>query len=246
MSTPLRTPRTAIPALLRAELNLLLRNRTVAVTATLLPVLLGLLLTRTSGPSTAVPALATQILTILGFTVYLTVTTTLTSRRQEHYLKRLCCAAPSPVTVLNSLVLVPALLAVAQLAVVLAIGLRLLAPLRVDPLFLLLAVLAGTVCCAVVGVATTGFTSSAEHVQITTLPFLLLLLGGGAGSAVAGQAAEPLRFTPGGAVTDLVRRAVAPGEGVFTATLTALAVLAAWTLLALLVARRTFRWEPRS
>ncbi|ASU77536.1 hypothetical protein CDG81_03565 [Actinopolyspora erythraea] len=241
----MRTARTAVPALLRAELNLLLRNRTVAVTATVLPVVLGLLLTRTSGVPAAVPALAMQVLTILGFTVYLTVTTTLTSRRQEHYLKRLCCAATSPATVLHSLVLVPALLGVAQIAVMTAIGIRLLALVRVDVPLLLLAALAGTVCCAAAGVATTGYTTSAEHAQITTLPFLLLLLGGGAVSAMPDQSAQPLRLTPGGAVADLVRHAVVAGDGVFTATLVDLAVLAAWTLLALLVARRTFRWEPR-
>ncbi|MDQ3273684.1 MAG: hypothetical protein M3Q39_01305 [Actinomycetota bacterium] len=83
-------------ALAAAELRLLVRNRLLAFTALVMPLLLGGFLgfsTASLGPE-GTPAL--QIAVVLAIAVYAGATTSLTARRQDRYLKRL--AAGSSVT----------------------------------------------------------------------------------------------------------------------------------------------------
>jgi ABC-2 type transport system permease protein len=91
----LRAVRPARPAwwlLAAAEARLIARNRTVMLSATLMPVAFGLMLIVADvGPFSEVPgSLAAMQLTMLqAFGILMTVTMTLAARRQQLYLKRL-------------------------------------------------------------------------------------------------------------------------------------------------------------
>ncbi|MEV0087997.1 ABC transporter permease [Saccharopolyspora sp. NPDC050642] len=237
---------TAVLALSSAEWKLLMRNKTVALSATLMPLLLGLLL-GTSVPGSAdlrvwSATLTTQLLAVQGLTVYFTVTTALTSRREDLYLKRLRSSEQSAATILTGLLSPAVLLGFGQMIVLFGISVGLGAPLPASPVALVLAMIPGVALAVAAGAATSGRTSTAEQAQITTMPWLIVLLG----SAVwASMSTSPtVVLLPGGAFGDLVHRAMSGVD--LLGGLPALGVLVAWTAVLGLLARTWFRWEPRA
>lgn len=241
---------TAVSALASAEVKLLLRNKTVAVTATAVPLLMGYVMATGMGGDARPWAvvLSMQLLLVLGFTVYFTVTASVTSRREDLYLKRLCSAEPSPSVVLTGTLLPAVVLGLLQMVVMVAISMALGAPMPHNPILLVVAILGGTVMCIAAGIATSAHTSTSEQAQITTLPFFFALFAG-AFWIWAGDEATPLMLAvPGGAFADLVRRSFTEGDWStqLAEALPAIGMLFAWVVVAGLVARRWFRWEPRS
>ncbi|WP_158628650.1 ABC transporter permease [Saccharopolyspora rhizosphaerae] len=227
-------------ALARAELKLLLRNKTVAVSSLLMPVLVGLWagynLPDGAPPATWAITLSVQLLVVLGFTVYFAVTAGLAARREDRYLKRLRSGEASDAVVLAGLLTPGVLLGVLQAVLLLAISIGMGAPVP-SPLPVLLALVLGTGLCVGAGVATSARTSSSEQAQITTLPMFLALLGG----VMAVIAGPRWLLLPGGGIGGLVHHAVT-GEG---DVLPAAGSLLAWTVLFALLAKAWFRWEPR-
>lgn len=229
-----------ITALGAAEFKLLLRNRTAASLAFGMPLLLGGYFALAFGDEGWSTAVALQLLSTLGFTVYVTTTTSLASRRQDHYLKRLRTGAASDAVVLTGVLLPPLLLAPAQAALLLGVSLAAGAPLPARPDLLALAVVGGAAACCAAGVATSGVTSTAELAQITTGPFFLALLGGGIWSLGSTDARTLL--APGGGVAELVEVAWGgPGDP----GLAALSLLG-WTAVGGALAVRLFRWDART
>lgn len=233
-----------IAALGVAELKLLLRNRTAASLAVLMPLVAGLFFAlQMGGENRSWPAvIALQLLFAFGFTVYVTVTTALTARRQDLYLKRLRTGAASDVVVLTGVLLPVVLLGLAQALVLMGISGAAGAPLPTRPDLLLLAVLGGTAVTCAAGVATSGLTSTAELAQITTAPFFFALLSGVL-PALGVDLDARLLLLPGTGLGVLVHAAWdGPTGQVGLAVLS----LAAWTAVGVALSVRVFRWDRRA
>ena len=231
-----------ILALSRTEWTLLLRNKTAASLALGMPLLIGALLVA-NGSSDWTFTITLQLVMMLGFTVYMTVTTSLVARRQDLYLKRLRTGEASDPVVITGLLVPTTLLGLAQAVVLLGVTTFAGAPLPDRPLMLVLAVVGGAAMCCAVGVATTGFTSTPELAQITTAPFFFALLGGALWPLVADSVDLRMLLVPGGPLAVLVKAAWGgPTDHVGPAA----AALAAWVAIGCGLAVRLFRWEPRA
>ncbi|GAA4060564.1 ABC transporter permease [Nonomuraea soli] len=223
-----------------AELRLIVRNRTTLVMATVLPlgfIALMLVTGRNERPEMTV----LHVMMMMGFTVFLTGTTTLTSRRQQLYLKRLR-SSPAPVSSIVAGLIGPLVL-LSLLQIVLFLGLAGQLPGR--PLLLLAAALTAAVTWGAFAFLTAAFTRTPEAAQITTAPVYLLLFGGmfWVLNTPVDAVSLPQLLVPGGAISQLIRLSWDGPVG--TAPLT-LALCAAIAAAAVAVAVRTFRWEPRA
>ncbi|TCP54017.1 ABC-2 type transport system permease protein [Tamaricihabitans halophyticus] len=243
----------AVQSIMRAELKLLARNTTVALTATLLPLAFaGVMLAMDQGAAHPIGwayPIAMQLLVVFGASTYLTSTAALCHRREELYLKRLRSGPASDVTVLVGVLSPVVVLSLLQAGLVLLITGTFAPAAPTNPLLLVLVVLLGTVMCLSLGMATSGYAATGEQAQIVTMPFFLLLVGSAVWASldIATGLSQLQMVLPGGAVTELTR--LAYGDGSFTAQLTEalppIGVLVAWTIMGVAVATKAFRWEPR-
>lgn len=251
------TPRGRITALGRAELTLLLRNRTALATALLLPV--AMVAAFAPSISKIIPgegresanqlAMSGGIGFVLLFVVYYNLVTAYVARREELVLKRLRTGEPSDLEILVGTALPAVAVALLQILALLLGGFALLhlgLPHRPD--LLILGVLLGIVLLAALAAGSTAFTRSVEIAQLTTSPLLLLSLAG-SGLVVpldllpAGLA-EACRWLPLSPVLELIRAGWFGGADAGT-VLRALGTALAWTALAVFAVHRWFRWEPR-
>jgi ABC-2 type transport system permease protein len=94
--------------------------------------------------------------------------------------------------------------------------------------------------------ATTGFTNSPEHAQVTTLPVSLLLIAVASWVGITGMTDLTLvkRLLPGGSATQLVVNAWDGGVPLAD-SLPLLLPTVGWVVVAVSLAGRFFRWEPR-
>lgn len=245
-------------ALARAELAMLARNRVAAATALLIPVVAGAWLV-TSPPSDDVPGgvvagvTALMLLILTGMTVATTATTTLVARRQQRLLERWrISGAPTPSVLAGTLAPV-VVVAVGGNGLMLVVTGYAFDTVPAQPIVLAVAVgLAAALGCAVAFV-TAAYTRTVEAAQITMLPAVAAILGGGFWAVLtpAGAITWQMRVTGGGALTELVRLGWdGPGSGTGLAAALASAgpsVLALVGLSAALtvIAARTFRWRAR-
>ena len=254
--TTTRWRRTA--ALGRAELTLLLRNRSALAVALLLPVGMVAAWTpmtagvgREEGENAHQLAMGAGIGFVLLFVVYYNLVTAYVARREELVLKRLRTGEPTDLEIMCGTAVPAVVVAAAQCAALVAAGsvfLHLAPPRRPD---LLLAGLAlGIVLLAALAAASTVFTRSVELAQLTTAPMILVSVVG-SGLVVPVDAfphtmGEVCRLLPMTPVMRLVEAgwfggaAAAPGQ-----VLVSLGAALAWTLLAVFAVHRWFRWEPR-
>jgi ABC-2 type transport system permease protein len=239
-----------------AETRLILRNRTVAVSSVLLPVVLGVFWAFQFGidvdPVRHAVSLTLQLSVALTMGLYLTATQTVVSRRQMRVLKRMRTTALSDRGLLVGTLAPSLVLAVFQLLVFAVVNVVIGAPLPTDPVALVLAVLGGIALVLVAALATSVVTPSPERAQITTLPLLFLMLGVGVVAAIApaGGWWPVLMVLPGAAVGDLVQLAMLGGSwsaaaGGLPAILPAIVALVVWPVLFGVFAARRFRWDPR-
>lgn len=242
-------PARAIPAWLLLtvlEFQLILRNRSMALTAIVMPLGFAAAIL---GMSDADPSdLATMNMTMLaGFTVYMTATMTLAHHRAALFLKRVRSSSASTVGIVLGFVAAPMLLFVAQsLLLIGIIGVaRGLVPAR--PAVLLAAAVIGAVTCAALAYLTASFTRTPEAAHFTTMPGFALLFGGlmWVLSTPSDEVTVPMLALPGNGVVQLLRYGWS-GEGSVGPGLVwpALASVAA-AVASCVVAARLFRWEPR-
>lgn len=233
----------------RSELVQMLRNRLVLVTGLVIPVAVSGYLVHQHevfselGSLGYVAAIAT--FTVLAFGLYTTTVTTLASRRQNLFLKRLRSTAAGDASILTGLVLPMTVVALLQVLVILVVLGGVTAAPRHVPL-LVVAVLATTAMMVALALATAGLTSSPEHAQVTTLPVSLALVAVASWVGITGSEHLTLvkRLLPGGSATELVLDGWNGGAS-FADVLPLLAASVAWVLLACALAVRLFRWEPR-
>ena len=188
---------------------------------------------------------AVVMFTVSAFGLYATTVTTLASRRQTLFLKRLRSTPASDARILSGLVLPVTVLALVQVTVILAV----FAAVAGEPdnvLLLTAAVLSTVVMMLGLGLATAGLTNSPEHAQVTTLPVSLGAIAVTNWVAITGTEELTLlkRLLPGGSATELVINAWEGGVPV-AESLPLLLPTLAWVIVSVALASRLFRWEPR-
>ncbi len=233
----------------RSELVQIFRNRLVLVTGLLIPVVVsGFFVYRHEvfADAASLGYIAAIVLfTVMAFGLYTTAVTTLSSRRQNLFLKRLRSTAAGDVAIVTGLVLPITVIALVQVAAILAVfGVVAATPAQVP--MLVLAILATTAMMLALALATTGLTNSPEHAQVTTLPISLLVIAVASWVGIAGTDDLTLvkRLLPGGSATELVVNAWNGGVPVVD-SLPLLAITLCWVVVAIALAGRFFRWEPR-
>jgi len=227
-----------------AELRMLVRNRLVAVIALVMPLGIGAVLAFRSAPGAGGTVAALQLAITGALGVYVGAATTLASRRQTLFLKRLRSGAVADASIIGGLVLPIVAVALAQLAIVFAmLGATAGAP--AHPWLLAVGAVTTLAMFVALALATAGVTNSPEHAQVTTLPVFVVTLGATVWMTFTGSAELGWlkRALPGGSNAELMTIAWAggdPAEGLLLALPTL-----GWALAAVIAARVMFRWEPR-
>jgi len=233
-----------VNAIAAAELKMLARNRVVAGGALLFPLVFGGFLYMTRDTHRANGNLAgVQMVVMVAMGTYVTATTTLASRRQTLYLKRLRGAAVSDRAIIVGLAAPLVAVNAAQLAFVLGVLASSDAP--ANPLLLILAIVIAQAMFAGLAMATAGFSTSPEHAQYTTMPIFLAATAAAVWFQATGTDGliAVKRALPGGALAELV--ATAWNGGSLASVPLLLAACLAWAVAGVLAARMFFRWEPR-
>ncbi|MFJ9865622.1 ABC transporter permease [Streptomyces sp. NPDC101165] len=244
-------------ALARAELALLGRNRSVVLTALVMPLALPFsvrpALDQIDLKKEGLSAGAVMMTAAIGFSflfaVYTSLVNAYVARREELVLKRLRTGELSDAEILTGtalpavgLGLAQALLLCAGCAVLLHTG----APKA--PYLTLLGLVAGLVLSAALAALTASFTRSVESGQITALPLVFFsMIGSGIAiptEVLPDRLASVCELLPLSPAIRLVR-AGWTGQLSTYEVLGAVATALAWTVVAVFAVRRWFRWEPR-
>ena len=228
-------------AIAHAELRIMIRNKAVAMVAVLIPIVVAFAIGIAPTPNIAAQA----ILFMLLIGIYVTATTTLSTRRRELFLKRLRSGAASDASVIIGLIAPAVVVTCAQVALMFGVASATAYALPRNVALLIIAVLAGAIMCAGMAFATSAFTKSAEAAQVTTMPFIIAALGGALLVTLqTTRFAWAGRLLPGGAIVELI---VGAWKGTaWVNAWPALLALAAWTVIGVTAAARFFKWEPRS
>lgn len=234
----------------RSEFIQIFRNRMVFFSATVIPVGLSLLFIAqrdafASSP-TGIGLLAGAFMVILiTMGLYSTAVTTLASRRQNLFLKRMRSTAVSDVSILTGILLPPTLIAIVQVSAVLAV-LGVLDEPSANVALLAASGLSLIVMMLGLALATAGITNSPEHAQVTTLPvtFGTSAIAFWIGFTGTENLTVLKRALPGGAAAELNINAWNGGVPLIDNLLLLLPTLA-WAVVAVLLAKALFNWEPR-
>lgn len=232
-------------AIALSELTQLFRNRLVAATAILVPVFFGGVLIATQqnfGGAAVVAALISIVVAAMG--VYITITTTLATRRQNLFLKRLRSTAASDTSIVVGLIAPLVAINVVQLAAILVVLAIVGEPPANAPVLVLTLLLVEALYIGF-ALATSGLTNSPDHAQVTTLPLFLVTVGAAMWVALTGteELAFVKRLIPGGAAAEL---AISAWDGIDPSGIVPLVLpTAVWVLIAFVAASQLFRWEPR-
>lgn len=188
---------------------------------------------------------AVLVLTIAAFSLYTTVVTTLAARRQNLFLKRLRSTAASDPAILTGLVLPVTVISMTQVGLIL-VAFAVVSGAPANVLLLALAIVATFVMMLALGLATAGLTSSSERAQITTLPVSLGTIAVATWVGITGTESLTMvkRALPGGSATELVIQAW-NGGALTSDSLMLLLPTLGWVVVAVALAARLFRWEPR-
>lgn len=233
----------------QSEVLQLFRNRAVLISSLIMPLAASIFFIYYRDVFTGVGSLgyigALLLFTVAVFTLYATTVTTLAARRQSLFLKRLRSTAASDPVILSGLVLPVVAISVLQVALVLGVFAT-VGSAPADIVLLLTAVVAALVMMLALGIATAGVTNSPEHAQVTTLPLSLGIIAVASWVGITGTESLAMvkRLLPGGAATELVVNAWNGGVPL-TDSLPLLAPTLAWIIVAIVLASRMFRWEPR-
>ncbi|MET9552292.1 ABC transporter permease [Streptomyces sp. NPDC006645] len=236
-------------AIARSELIQIFRNRLVLITGLVVPVAVSATFVYQHELFEDVAGLgyiaAIVMFTVMAFGLYTTAVTTLASRRQNLFLKRLRSTAAGDVDILTGLLLPVTVIALVQVVVILVVLGAVAAQPSQIPL-LAAAILATLAMMVGLALATAGVTNSPEHAQVTTLPVSLSVIAVASWVGLTGTEDLALlkRLLPGGAATELVVNAWDGGVPVADSLILLIPTLS-WVVVAVGLASRLFRWEPR-
>ncbi|MFF3437940.1 ABC transporter permease [Streptosporangium sp. NPDC002721] len=232
-----------------SELVQIFRNRLILVTSLIVPVAVSALFIRQHEAFAALGSLgyiaAVVMFTVGAFGLYTTVVTTLASRRQNLFLKRLRSTAASDTDIICGLLLPITVISLVQVTMIMTV----LAAVAGGPdnlPLLAAAVISMVIMMLGLGLATAGVTNSPEHAQVTTLPVSLATIAVASWVGITGTEELTLlkRLLPGGSATELVLNAW-NGGAPLSDSLLLLAPTLSWVVVAVALASRIFRWEPR-
>jgi ABC-2 type transport system permease protein len=251
-----------VAALARAEVRLLLRNRTAVVNSVLLPLLLVAVIPAFGwggvtgvGPRMVVSALGVTLV----FLTYYNLVVSFVARREELVLQRLRTGELTEGEIVLGTAVPTLVVTVAQVLLV-AAGVGALGKWQapVDVVLPLVALVGGAALMVVLAAASTSFTRTPETAQITTLPLVVVAMSLSGLFVPLSLLPEPLaqaaRLLPVTPVLELAQLGLAGQAwdgaavdlaGAWAAAPVPLAVLAGWLVVGTLVARRVFRWAPR-
>lgn len=241
-------------ALARAEMTMLVRNRTAAVNAVLIPLALGTVWILSDPPAQfAAFGAALQVLVLAGMTIVTTATTTLVARRQQQVLERWRSSGAASSTVLAGTLAPMCLLLVAQAAILFTATTYATGSSPSQPILLVLAVLLAGGLAAGLAFVTAALTRSVDATTITAFPAAAALIGGGiwATTAELGEVTWLMLATGGGAVAELTRigwDGPSGGAGLADSLVAAgpgLLAIVTLTTGVFVAAAQTFRWGPR-
>lgn len=253
-----------VGSLVRAEVLLLVRNRTTLFNAVALAPLTVAFIAWTGGDGFGVrgehmAALVVTMLVVLGtvVVVYYNLTTTLVARREDLVLKRFLTGEVSRVEVLLACATPAVLILLAQVVLgIVAATVSFEQPPVQNIGWLLLGLAGGVVAFALLAVVSSGVTRTVESAQLTTLPVLMV-------TTALSNAAVPLHifpdvveqiaaWTPMYPVVSLLQHGFGAmrldgtvASGALTDVAQPLLCLALWIVVGALAARRWMRWEPR-
>lgn len=185
------------------------------------------------------------IFIIAAFSLYATTVTSLAARRQSLFLKRLRSTAASDLAIVSGLVLPISVISVIQVGLILGVFGQVSGGPANIPL-LVLTVVSTFIMMLALGMATAGMTNSPENAQVTTLPLSLGIVAVANWVAITGteELAWLKRLLPGGAAAELIVGAW-NGDTQLATSLFLLLPTMAWVVVAIVLATRLFRWEPR-
>ncbi|MEU8213184.1 ABC transporter permease [Micromonospora sp. NPDC049044] len=232
-----------------SELIQIFRNRLILITSLIIPVAVSVFFVRQHETYAALGSLgyiaAIVTFTVAAFGLYATAVTTLASRRQTLFLKRLRSTTASDPGILAGLLLPVLVIAAVQVTAILT-ALAVVAGGPSNVALLVVAILATLAMLIGLALATAGLTNSPEHAQVTTLPVTLGLIAVTTWVGISGteDLAWLKRLLPGGSATELIMNAWNGGVAV-TDSLLLLAPTLGWVVIAVNLATRLFRWEPR-
>jgi len=232
-----------------SEFIQLFRNRAVLISGLIMPVAASIYFIYNRDVFSQIGSIgfvgALLAFTIAVFTLYATTVTALAARRQSLFLKRLRSTAASDPAILAGLVLPVVGISLVQVSFVLGVF-AVVGGRPADTALLVVAVLAGFAMMLALGLATAGITNSPEHAQVTTLPVSLGVIAVASWVGITGteSLAALKRALPGGAATELVVNAW-DGAAPLGDSLLLLAPTLGWVIVAIALASRMFRWEPR-
>ncbi|MFJ9553883.1 ABC transporter permease [Nocardiopsis sp. NPDC101807] len=235
-------------AIAHGELIQIFRNRLILVTMLVMPAASSAfyMYLQDRIPALDLGAVAAVLMfLVVTMGLYTTAVTTLASRRQNLFLKRLRSTAVDDTRILAGLLLPVTAITLAQVGVVLVV-LSVVADPPADILLTAAATLATVVMMIGLALATAGVTNSPEHAQVTTLPVLIgvLAVSGWVGFTGTEELTLLKRLLPGGSASELVVNAWNGGVPL-SESLYLLAPTLAWVVVAVALAARIFRWEPR-
>ncbi|WP_229068548.1 ABC transporter permease [Actinoplanes sp. DH11] len=232
-----------------SELAQIFRNRTVLISNLIMPLAISAFFIYRRDSFIALGSAgyiaAVLVFTIGAFSLYTTAVTTLAARRQDLFLKRLRSTTAGDATILSGLTLPVAGVALVQVMVVLG-AFAAVTGRPADLALLVVGILSAFVMMLALAMATAGLTGSPEQAQVTTLPLSLTTIGVATWVGITGT--EDLtvlkRLLPGGSATELIvntwNGGVPPAQ-----SLLLLGPILAWVVVAVVLALRLFRWEPR-
>ncbi|MGJ9413206.1 ABC transporter permease [Aeromicrobium sp. CF4.19] len=272
MSATATTPETtAVPrwkqlrALGKAEYLQFRRNRTLMFMGTVFPIGLPLV-TYFIAQNNGATASEVAVLTLemfayiaLVFVQYYSVLSLVTTRRGEGVLKRLRTGEAADWQIKTAPAFPGALLIVAGSAAMAAVVYATGAPTPVSVVPMLVAVLGGIVVFTALALVTATFTKNAEAAQVTSLPIIAIAtIGmGSIRNILPDNFGTVVDWTPFAAIGDLVSLGATgrlatetSGEtldfaGTFAEMGGPVVTLVAWTVVALVITQRSFRWDDR-
>jgi ABC-2 type transport system permease protein len=252
-----------IARLTRWNAILLSRNRLTLFYAVILPLTpLALLLGGERGDEAAgANAIVTVSLGTVLFPVYYNVLSQFVNRRDELVLKRMRTGETRDGELVASIALPGLLIALVIGALTVPIAAALGQRLPVNPVLYAGAVLVAAVMFTALAYWTAAWTRSAESAQLTSLPIIVLASAGPLTISIPDMPdalRSILERTPGTAMAELVRVGWFGLDGpeadettlsfaeTWSQAAPPLLVIAGWTALAVVLAKRSMRWEPRA
>lgn len=236
-------------AIARSEMIQIFRNRLVLITGLVIPIAVSGFFVyqheQFSDLGSVGYIAAIVMFTVLAFGLYTTAVTTVASRRQNLFLKRLRSTTARDAGILTGLVLPVTVVALVQVVVILfVLGAVTAAPAQVA--LLAVAILSTTAMMVALALATAGLTNSPEHAQVTTLPVSLSVIAVASWVGITGTEDLALlkRLLPGGSATEMITNAWNGGVSQLD-SVPLLAATLGWVAVSVALAIRLFRWEPR-